>query len=60
MKRLVSAAEQLAENSILVLLLGGAAVHRCDNRLVCGAGFTGGGKTHGGTAALDCPAGETV
>jgi hypothetical protein len=28
------------KNSILLLLLGGAAVHRCDNQLVFSDGFS--------------------
>jgi hypothetical protein len=28
------------KNSILVLLLGGAAVYRCDKRLIFSAGFS--------------------
>jgi hypothetical protein len=33
-------ASQIAENSILSLILGGAAVRRCDRRLGIGAGFS--------------------
>jgi hypothetical protein len=58
MTRLPQRLNSLPKNSVLILLLGSAAVHRCDNRLVCSAGFTGGGKTHGGTAAVGCPASE--
>jgi len=58
MKRLPQRLNRLLKNTILILLLGGATVHRCENRFVCGAGFTGGGKTHSGTAALGCPASE--
>jgi hypothetical protein len=31
---------QLAENPILVLVLGGAAVYRCDKRIIFSAGFS--------------------
>jgi hypothetical protein len=31
---------RLLQNSTLSLILGGAAVHRCDNRLVFSAGFS--------------------
>jgi hypothetical protein len=31
---------RVLKNSILFLLLGGAAVHRCDNRLVFSDGFS--------------------
>jgi hypothetical protein len=30
----------LRKNSILVLLLGGAAVYRCDKRVISSAGFS--------------------
>jgi len=33
-------ASHIAKNSILSLILGGAAVHRCDRRLAIGAGFS--------------------
>jgi hypothetical protein len=58
MTRLPQRLNSSPKNSILVLLLGGAAIHRCDNRLVCSAGFKGGGKTHGGTADFGCSATE--
>jgi hypothetical protein len=58
MKRLPQRLNSLLKNTILILLLGGAAVHRCDNRRVCSAGFTGGGKTHGGAADFGCSARE--
>jgi len=40
---------RLRKNSILFLLLGGAAVHRCDTSLVFGDGYEaaeGGGARH--------------
>jgi hypothetical protein len=58
MTRLPQRLNSLLKNTILILLLGGATVHRCDNRLVCGVGFTGGGKTHGGTGDLGCSTSE--
>jgi hypothetical protein len=36
----VKEAVLVAENSILSLILGGAAVHRCDHRLVFSSGFS--------------------
>jgi len=34
----------LANSPMLYLILGGAAVHRCDNRLVCRYGFSRWGR----------------
>jgi hypothetical protein len=36
----VPEALQAAEKSLLHLILGGAAVHRCDNRLLFSTGFS--------------------